>query len=109
MADENDVANLTIEILKDIQARVGKLDLDMALLRPMPAQLAKLESDMALSRKEVAADFAEVRSSLARLDANTALGFRGIQDQLDGHRLYAVDKDRGFDERLKKLEELQQP
>ena len=102
MPEENDVANLTVEILKDLQAQ-------MSLLRPVPELLARLESNMALLRKEVAADFAEVRSSLARLDSNTAVGFRGIQDQLDGHRLYAVDKDRDFEARIKRLEDLQHP
>ena len=102
MADESNVTDVTIEILKDIQARVAKLE-------GVPDRLTRIESDLGLHRKEVAADFAEMRGAFARLDANTALGFRGIQDQFDGHRQYAVETDRSLEERIKKLEALLPP
>jgi len=92
MAEENNVTDVTATILQNIQA-----------------QLTKLDADVSMFRKEHAADNAGMRASIAKLDLDMTRGLEGIQHQLDGHRLYAVDKDRDFEARLKKLEELQHP
>ena len=125
--EETHVANLTLEILKNIQERMGNIEGRMGSMEArmgsmearigsmegriggMDDRIGKLTATLQLFQRDTAADFAEVRAVVARLDANTTRGLEGLQRQLDGHRLYAVEKDRSFEERLQKLEHLQAP
>lgn len=114
MADE--VANLTLEILKRVQADLAGLRTDVSALTERVSSveggLSSLRSEMTDRFNRVDGRFDELEGKVNRqgaalnhLESETVRGFQFVQRQLDGHRALVVDRLRDHEVRITSLED----
>jgi hypothetical protein len=126
MADE--IANLTLQILKQVQTDVSGLRGDVGELRAqlhstrdelrgeLHTEIGALRHEMGEFRAELRAELRAVANDsaardaaldarISRLDAETTRGFQLVLSELRSHREFAVDTLRDHEQRIRRLEE----
>lgn len=111
-----DVANLTFEILKRLQADVGGLREEFAAFRTetrgeltsvhdeITSVRDELNSVRGELRAEMASGFAQIGARVGHLEAETIRAHSYLKRELEGHRALVIDRLRDHERRLTALE-----
>ena len=104
-----DVASLTLELLREFRGEMAGFRSEMAEFRKdVDARFEQVDrrfEQVDHQFEQVNAQLQEFRERFTRLDQEVTYGFQQVQLRLDGHSNFAIDKLRDLDERVTSLEE----